>query len=200
MSAANRAATRRLLAAGDVDGLVRLHEPVAHGAVGGFYLNGGERDDLVQVARMAIAEAAGTFRGDPTHFNAFAERVATRRIMDAVTAANRLKHQPLSTSSRVHHGDGHDVPDAAKVEHLPAHPHSDPARAAMHRREILELIGALGHNLTDLERQTILASRLGGHSYQQIAEHLHISVKRVDNAIARAVKKLRAVRQQADAA
>ena len=63
----------------------------------GYFLVGGDADDIEQEALIGLYKAARDFR--PEHlasFRAFAELCITRQIITAIKSANRQKHQPLN--------------------------------------------------------------------------------------------------------
>ena len=59
------------------------------------------------------------------------------------------------------------------------------------RENYAAVADSIEHSLSKLERDT-LGLYLYGYSYQQIADHLQITSKSVDNAIQRVKKKLEA--------
>jgi len=68
---------------------------------------------------------------------------------------------------------------------------SDPEEVLIGRENYAAVADSIEHSLSKLERDA-LRLYLYGYSYQQIADHLQITTKSVDNAIQRVKKKLEA--------
>ena len=66
---------------------------------------------------------------------------------------------------------------------------SDPEEVLIGRENYAAVADSIEHSLSKLERDA-LGLYLYGYSYQQIADHLQITTKSVDNAIQRVKKKL----------
>src|SRR5438046_9972801 len=95
----------------------------------GYFLVGGDADDIEQEALIGLYKAARDFR--PEHqasFRAFAELCITRQIITAIKTATRQTHQPLNqyvSASGVRGGD--DRGDRSVDDLLHAHHDGDPA-------------------------------------------------------------------------
>lgn len=143
-----------------------------------FYIPGGDFDDLRQEALIGLMMAARTF--DPSkgrNFQAFAAMAVKRHMMSIVTAANREKHQALNEARMVAY-DAEDGP-VALIDLL-----ADPFPDAHESLETKELFGRLAAvPLTEVERRA-LGMLLDGVEYSH--------EKRLDNALLRARRKLRA--------
>lgn len=66
----------------------------------GFFLIGGETEDLLQEGMIGLYQAIGEYKQKPEHgaFKTFAYLCVRRRIVDAVRASARKKNEPLNTS------------------------------------------------------------------------------------------------------
>ncbi|MBR3289349.1 MAG: RNA polymerase sporulation sigma factor SigH, partial [Clostridia bacterium] len=64
-----------------------------------------------------------------------------------------------------------------------------PEQAVLEKEEEQRLHQRLRQRLTPLE-YTVLCEHLDGYSYQEIADHLHITCKSADNALQRVRRKL----------
>ena len=180
----------RLVAARDVDGVVRQLEGLARKVVADFYAPGLEDDDLLQEARLGIAESCRDFDGG-AGFLGFAHLCASRKVMTAVSGARRDKHQILNEAACLHTPPPfHDLgPEATLADVVPA-----AGGDAHHRVEIgaeLAAIVARLDVLSPLERQ-VLGMWLSGVSYAEMAVTTGRDAKAIDNALQRTSKKLRA--------
>jgi RNA polymerase sigma factor (sigma-70 family) len=160
-------------------------EHVAHKAVGGYFLPGGEHADLVQEARIGVLKATRTFRVGSGDFGGWAFRCARAAVIDAVHAATCGKHGPLNYGLRLD-GPPHQSDDESCTLGDAVPGGQDPAEIAEAREELARVLAICEH-LSPLEFDCITRVRLGGEPYTAIGEH-----KRVDNAMQRATAKLRA--------
>src|SRR5215212_3698049 len=62
----------------------------------GYFLAGGDNDDIEQEAMIGLFKAIRDFRHGQSSLRAFAELCITRQVMTAVKLACRQKHQPLN--------------------------------------------------------------------------------------------------------
>lgn len=168
-------------------------EPLCWTLVRKYFAPGLERDDLMQIARLAVLEAFEAFNPDRGNRPSFVRLVVERRLKDEVLSATRPKHGPLNNSVTVLEDRGEQTPA------LDLQPTGDPGP---HRRaEIAADLAAISQastGLTELERQ-VLGGILGGDSYRQIAARVGGDVKCVDNAAQRARHKLAAALELAAA-
>jgi RNA polymerase sporulation-specific sigma factor len=166
----------------------------------GYFLVGGDADDLEQEALIGLYKAARDFR--PEHlasFRAFAELCITRQIITAIKTANRQKHLPLNQFLSISGARGADDPAERSVEELLAGHHAaDPAERVVAGERMAVLRTALAELLSSLEVD-VLHLYVEGKSYQEIGEQLDRHVKSIDNALQRIKRKLDA-HLQAEAA
>ena len=79
--------------------LLRRYMDTVRARARGFFLVGGETDDLVQEGMIGLYSAIGDFRADMgKSFKNFAYLCVTRHILDAVKQSCRRKNRPLNTS------------------------------------------------------------------------------------------------------
>src|SRR5215213_4469603 len=89
----------RLFHEGDLDALDQLlgrYRRFARAKARGYFLAGGDTDDIEQEAMIGLFKAIRDFRHGQSSFRAFAELCVTRQIMTAIKGACRQKHQPLN--------------------------------------------------------------------------------------------------------
>src|SRR5688500_4077644 len=166
----------------------------------GYFLVGGDSDDIEQEALIGLYKAARDFR--PEHqasFRAFAELCITRQIITAIKTATRQKHQPLNQYVSISGVRGSDDPGERSVEDLlTLHHGADPADRVVSGERMASLRSSMAELLSGLEVD-VLKLYVEGKSYQEIGEQLGRHVKSIDNALQRIKRKLD-TRIQADGA
>ena len=180
--------------AGDRDALGVLldrYRRFARAKSRGYFLVGGDADDIEQEALIGLYKAARDFR--PEHqssFRAFAELCITRQIITAIKTATRQKHQPLNqyvSISGVRGGD--DAGERSVEELLETHHHADPAERVVSGERMDAMRVSMAQMLSGLEVD-VLRLYVEGKSYQEIGDHLGRHVKSIDNALQRIKRKL----------
>lgn len=139
-------------------------------------LTGVDPEDLAQAAWLGLVEAADTYRAERGDFLIWARGVMRRRILDAVKAISREKHQMLNRAI---------VRDPDPMSRARG---SDPCDQWIDQREWYERVIALFQELSPLEC-TVLRYRLHDFTPTEIANTIHISDKAVDNAWQRVRRK-----------
>lgn len=157
-----------------------------------YFLIGADREDIIQEGMIGLYKAVVDYQFDRhTSFRGFAELCITRQIITAIKAATRKKHIPLNTyisfNRSVYEGEN----ERPLIDVLTSTRISDPEEVLIGRENYAAVADSIEHSLSKLERDA-LGLYLYGYSYQQIADHLQITTKSVDNAIQRVKKKLEA--------
>lgn len=143
---------------------------------------GAETEDLVQEGLLALYDALRTY--DCTRkvpFGAYASACINNRMLSAVRTANAGKNNPLKDYNSIYDTDESVLPAV-----------DDPSDIIVEREEYEKLLSDIRVTLSELE-QKVLALRLAGYCYTDISAALGIGVKSVDNALARARRKLLSV-------
>jgi RNA polymerase sporulation-specific sigma factor len=189
--------------AGDKDALEALidrYRRFARAKSRGYFLVGGDADDIEQEALIGLYKAVRDFRPEiQASFRAFAELCISRQIITAIKTATRQKHQPLNRRVSLsgppagEDGDDRTLEDVVLVE-LDA----DPADLLVTAERVRALHGAIGELLSTLEVE-VLQLYVEGRSYQEMGERLGRHAKSIDNALQRIKRKLEG-RLAADAA
>lgn len=166
--------------------LFTKHQKLAEHMAGDWYIPGGDHDDVVQELRIALWEATGSWnsgRGVP--FATFARGVMSRRMADALTKANRLKHQILTYATR--QGPKH-TDDDEKVDVLDylSSRSLTPDELVVQLEELRGVVGAI-LGLTPLQRKAIV----------RVINGLGPETKQDDNALHVARTKLKKMRDAA---
>ena len=80
-----------------LDLLLERYRRFARAKARGYFLAGGDIDDIEQEGMIGLYKAIRDFRHDrQSSFRAFAELCITRQIITAIKTACRQKHQPLN--------------------------------------------------------------------------------------------------------
>ena len=157
----------------------------------GYFLMGGDRDDIEQEALIGFYKSVRDY--DPTmaaSFRSFAELCVNRQIITAIKTATRKKHVPLNQSisfSATRSDDNDERTDEDFL--LSIDPHADPLEQLVAREDLQVTHAALAEALSPLEVD-VLTRYVNGASYEIIAAELGRQVKAVDNAIQRIKRKL----------
>ena len=179
---------------GDVESLDLLLERYrrfAGAKARGYFLAGGDNDDLQQEAMIGLFKAIRDFRHGQSSFRAFAELCVTRQIMTAIKGACRQKHQPLNRYVSLWGLRVIDDPSERLVEELFDQRVPDPADEVVILEGQAAMRAALATMLSSLEVD-VLRLHLDGCSYQEISDRLGRHTKAVDNALQRIKRKLEA--------
>ncbi len=158
----------------------------------GYFLIGGDSDDVEQEALIGLYKAVRDFR--PEHqasFRAFAELCIKRQIITAIKTATRQKHQPLNqylSISGTRSADS-DTADAPVDEILVSHTDEDPCDAVVATERMAHMRESMDELLSGLEVE-VLRLYVEGKSYQEIGDQLGRHTKSIDNALQRIKRKL----------
>ena len=157
----------------------------------GYFIVGGDRDDLEQEALIGFYKSVRDFKPElQASFRAFAELCINRQLITAIKTATRKKHQPLNQSlsfSAPRPGDDREDRD----DEIPAAADAlaDPAEQLIALERLAVTHEALASTLSPLEVE-VLTRYVEGRSYEVIAEEVGRHVKAVDNALQRVKRKL----------
>ncbi|HTJ76530.1 MAG TPA: RNA polymerase sporulation sigma factor SigH [Acidimicrobiales bacterium] len=177
-----------------LDLLLARYRRFARAKARGYFLAGGDTDDLEQEALIGLFKAIRDFRPGQASFRAFAELCITRQIMTAIKTACRQKHQPLNRYVSLWGLGAVDDPGERQVEELFEQRVPDPADEVVSLEGQAALRTALAGLLSALEVD-VLRLHLDGCSYQEISDRLGRHVKAVDNALQRIKRKLEAAQR-----
>jgi RNA polymerase sporulation-specific sigma factor len=169
--------------------LLRLYEPLVQQVARRLYLQGGEREDLAQHARLGVLDAARCWDpARPVPFRAFAWLCAAREAGVAVQAARAHKHDPLNRSRPLHgivDGGGRPLEETLETD---GRPDEDPVAKVIARERLREIVDRLPA-LSRLERDA-LALSASDRPHREIAGTLGVGQRAVNNALQRARGKL----------
>jgi RNA polymerase sporulation-specific sigma factor len=173
--------------------LIQRYRRFARSKSRGYFLVGGDADDIEQEALIGLYKAVRDYRPDRTSsFRAFAELCITRQIITAIKTATRYKHQPLNAyvpitgtpRSDDDPGNGRTVDDLVDDGRL-----ADPCDQVISAERMADLRRSMSELLSGLEVD-VLRLFVAGKSYQEIGEELGRHVKSIDNALQRIKRKV----------
>lgn len=154
-----------------------------------YFLAGGDSEDLIQEGMLGLLSAIREFLPEKgSTFRTYAEACIRNRIISAIRAAARDKHDPLnhyvSYETPLFDGNTDRYPFTASRPPL-----QNPEDMYISREERRERLGTLKGQLSGLEAK-ILTLFLRGYSYAEIAVQVERSPKAVDNAVQRIRRKV----------
>lgn len=161
--------------------LLLRHSDLVRGLARGFFLVGGETEDLIQEGMIGLYQAIVDFRKkeDGSSFKSFAYLCVHRRIVDAVKSSARKKNEPLNTSV-----------SALGTQWVFNGP--SPEDEMILRDESREFKQKMSGVLSDFEFK-IFAMYMDGMTCAEICAATGKSVKSVDNAVQRSKRKLQKI-------
>ena len=159
--------------------LLSRYAGLVRGRARGFFLVGGETEDLIQEGMIGLYRAVSEYRVDREggmSFKNFAYLCVSRRIIDAVKASARKKNVPLNNYVSLFQSEWE----------MPVSSPEDEVIRGEDRREFLQ---KMSKELSDFEfRVTVMY--MDALSCAEICEATGKEEKSVDNAIQRSKKKL----------
>lgn len=164
-----------------LDELILRHTGLVRGCARGFFLIGGETEDLIQEGMIGLFGAARDYKQTETgcSFKTFAKLCVSRRIIDAVKRAARKKNEPLNAY----------MPATFEAIGCEQQDLDDGLILDDERREIRQ---TMSRALSDFEFK-VTTMYIDGMSCSEICETTGKSAKSVDNALQRSKKKLQEV-------
>ena len=170
--------------------LIQRYRRFASARSRGYYLPGGDADDIVQEALIGLYKAVRDFRSDrQTSFRGFAEVCITRQVLTAVKTAGRRKHQPLNHYVSISRPRGEGAGECELERILDDHHAQDPAECVVADGDAAAVDQQVASVLSGFEVD-VLRLFVAGESYQEIGALLGRQVKSVDNALQRIKRKL----------
>lgn len=171
--------------------LLARYRRFARARARGYFLIGGDRDDVEQEALIGLYKAVRDFR--PNHqssFRAFADLCIKRQIITAIKTATRQKHLPLNAYQSIS-GDrpGEETTEATVEEILVHHSEENPCDTVVAAERMEWLERSMTEILSSFEIE-VLALYVAGSSYREIGERLGRHTKSIDNALQRIKRKL----------
>ena len=156
--------------------LLLRYAGLVRGCARGFFLVGGETEDLIQEGMIGLYGAIGDYKAkDGLSFKRFAALCVSRRIIDAVRASSRKKNAPLNSVVFLED----DWIDSGL----------SPEDMLIQREDKREFRQKMSAVLSDFEFK-ITTMYIDGMTCGEICVATGKSAKSIDNAIQRSKKKL----------
>jgi RNA polymerase sporulation-specific sigma factor len=163
--------------------LLLRHAGLVRGCARGFFLIGGETEDLIQEGMIALYGAIGDYQTGETasSFKNFAYLCISRRIIDAVKASARKKNSPLNNAEPIN------VEELENVSTI-----LNPEDALILQDDKREFRQKMSGVLSDFEFK-VTTMYMDGMSCAEICKATGKTAKSVDNALQRSKRKLQEV-------
>lgn len=174
------------------DQAVREWAPYARRVAREFFLPGADHDDVEQEALIGLLDGLRDYRPELGRLQTFLHTCIRRQLITALKTARRLKHSPLTDSTR----DVLTTDDDGQRALLPIvdtleDPRADPVDILIGRDELAEFMARM-ETLSPLERRAVIGLA-NGLTYAEIdGGPAGVKPKWVDNALTRARRKLAA--------
>ena len=163
--------------------LLEKYKNAVRGIARGYFLEGGDGEDLVQEGMIGLYSAITGYREGGMSVKNFAYLCIHRRIMTAVKSASRQKHLALNRYVPLVNADGQGT-DIVSEE--------NPETILIGGEERGEFLRLLREQLSPAEYEALL-SYMEGLSIAEIAARTGKREKSVENAVQRAKKKVLAL-------
>ena len=175
-----------------LDILIGRYKETVNMKVSKYYINGAEKEDLVQEGLIGLFKAVKSYSGDKDNsFKSFANMCIERQLITAIKGSNRQKHIPLnsyvSLNNPTYENEEGDIENPL-IDILDFNTVEDPLDTITKNEYMKNVEKTIDKSLSAFEKQ-VLNKYIEGQSYVQIAESLNSPVKSVDNAIQRIRKK-----------
>lgn len=172
--------------------LINRYKDTVEIKVSKYYINGAEKEDIVQEGLIGLYKAVMGFNASKDNsFKTFANLCIERQIITAVKGARRKKHIPLNSyvslnTTGFENENGDD--DNQLIDVLNMNVVEDPLDTITKNEYYKDVAKKINDSLSRFEKR-VLEEYVQGNSYLQIAESLNMPVKSIDNAIQRIRKK-----------
>ena len=172
--------------------LIERYKETVNMKVSKYYINGAEKEDLVQEGLIGLFKAIKSYNDEKDNsFKNFANMCIERQLITVIKGSNRQKHIPLNSyvslnNSNYENEEG-DIENPL-IDILDLNTIEDPLDTITKNEYIKNVEKTINKSLSTFEKQ-VLSKYIEGQSYVQIAESLNSPVKSVDNAIQRIRKK-----------
>ncbi len=178
-----------------MEDLLRIFKPKVIAISREYFLVGADFDDLLQEGMIGLYKAIRIYDPEKNHnFSAFASLCIHRQLQNAVKNANRKKNVPLNSYVPIKYFDGSNASDDDKVNKLViVDDDSDIEKNYIDKEMNAIVISKVKDLLTD-EQFKVLKLFINGASYEDMANSLNISKKKVDNLLQAIKKKLKGIK------
>ena len=178
-----------------MENLLRVFKPKVIAISREYFLIGADFDDLLQEGMIGLYKAINIYDPDKNHnFSAFASLCIHRQLQNAVKNANRKKNSPLNSYVPIKYFDGSNTSDDDNVNKLVIVDDDSDIEKNYIDKEMNAIVISKVQNLLTKEQFKVLKMFINGDSYENIANSLGVSKKKVDNLLQAIKKKLRSIK------
>lgn len=164
--------------------LIIRYKPLVKNRARLFYLEGGDREDLLQEGMIGLFKAIKEYDAEKeASFATFARLCITRQMISAIEAAGRKKHMLLNESLSIEQLDEGQIADRVGVA-------DGPEKIFFEQEDSKLLMENINRNLSKMEKQ-VLDLYISGMDYLEIADMMGKSGKSIDNALQRIRNKIK---------
>ena len=178
-----------------MENLLRIFKPKVIAISREYFLIGADFDDLLQEGMIGLYKAIRIYDPEKNHnFSAFASLCIHRQLQNAVKNANRKKNAPLNSYVPIKYFDGSNTSDDDKINKLVIVDDDSDIEKNYIDKEMNAIVISRVKDLLSDEQFRVLKMFINGASYEDMANSLHISKKKVDNLLQAIKKKLRGIK------
>lgn len=178
-----------------MENLLRIFKPKVIAISREYFLIGADFDDLLQEGMIGLYKAIRIYDPEKNHnFSAFASLCIHRQLQNAVKNANRKKNAPLNSYVPIKYYDGSNTSDDDKINKLVIVDDDSDIEKNYIDKEMNAIVISRVKDLLSDEQFRVLKMFINGASYEDMANSLHISKKKVDNLLQAIKKKLREIK------
>ena len=169
--------------------LIIRYKPLVKNRARLFYLEGGDREDLLQEGMIGLFKAIKEYDAEKeASFATFARLCITRQMLSAIEAAGRKKHMLLNESLSIEQLDEGQIADRVGVA-------DGPEKIFFEQEDSKLLMENINRSLSKMEKQ-VLDLYISGMDYLEIADMMGKSGKSIDNALQRIRNKIKKAANQ----
>lgn len=155
-----------------------------------YFIVGADSDDVIQEGMIGLYKAIISFNKErEANFKTYAGVCVTNQILNAIKAAEREKNQPLNESVSLNTPEGEDSKGMNLSDRLKGSNDDEPEKKVLMAEIMREIQDPDMEIFSSLERQ-VLAYKLAGYGYKEIADKLGKTPKTIDNAAQRLKRKI----------
>ena len=164
--------------------LIIRYKPLVKNRARLFYLEGGDREDLLQEGMIGLFKAIKEYDAEKeASFATFARLCITRQMLSAIEATGRKKHMLLNESLSIEQLDEGQIADRVGVA-------DGPEKIFFEQEDSKLLMENINRSLSKMEKQ-VLDLYISGMDYLEIADMMGKSGKSIDNALQRIRNKIK---------
>ncbi len=157
--------------------------------VNGFYLQGGDLDDLIQEGMIGLYKGIHSYnKNENTTFRGFADICIKRQVISAIRTANRLKNQPLNNSISLNESPK-DEETRLMDDLVGTKIAFSPEDIVLGKERLDQMERDIKGKLSSLE-WSVFYEYLSGTSFEDISKDLQMPIKSIYNALDRSRKKI----------